>query len=304
MSTIATSSQSGRESGRASEAAGSRWRRPQLRPRSLGWFFGALFVTSVVLFPLYWMLVSSVTPVGDLLTEHLHLFPRTSHLEFGNYWKMFLSYPVGHWLLNSTLLTAGTVALSLVVSVPAGYALSRMGTGGATTAGLLLLLTRVIPGTLLVIPFFVMFAAMHLLNSLYGLILADTSIIVPFAAWLLKGFFDGIPREMDQAALVDGCNQWTAFVKIIAPLARPGIGATAIYSVVLAWSDYLFARTLLLDPSHWTITVGSTSLITDVNLNWNGLMAMGIVAVVPMVAAFVVLEPFLVSGMAAGSVVG
>lgn len=281
-----------------------RSRHPRLSPRGLGWFLVALVVTVIVLFPLYWMLVSSVTPVGDLLTVHPHIVPVWSHLELSNYPKTFHTYPVVHWLIDSSLLTAGAVALSLLVSVPAGYALSRMGTGGATTAGLLLLLTRVIPGTLLVIPFFVMFAAIHLLNSLYGLILADTSIIVPFAAWLLKGFFDGVPREMDQAALVDGCNQWTAFIKVIAPLAKPGIGATAIYSVILAWSDYLFARTLLLDPTHWTITVGSTSLISDLTVNWNGLMTMGVVSVAPMIVAFVVLEPFLVSGMAAGGVVG
>jgi multiple sugar transport system permease protein len=287
-------------------AAGTAWRSRGRRTarRCYGWLLIAILATIVLLFPLYWMAVTSVTPITDLLTLHPHIWPVLSHLELGNYSATFRTYPVLSWLANSALITVGTVALSLVVSVPAGYALSRMGARGATAAGLLMLVTRVIPGTLLVIPFFVMFSTLHLLNSLQGLVLADTSIIVPFAAWLLKGFFDSVPRELEQAAMVDGCSQWTAFVKVVVPLASPGIGATAIYAVILGWSDYLFSKTLLLDPTHWTITVGAASLISDLTVNWSGLMAMGVISVVPMIVAFVVLEPFLVSGMAAGSVVG
>jgi multiple sugar transport system permease protein len=284
--------------------AASWLRRSDLARRGYFWLFVAILVTIVLLFPLYWMAVTSVTPITDLLTLHPRVIPELSHLELGNYGATFRTYPVFSWLANSALITVGTVVLSLAVSVPAGYALSRMGSRGATTAGLLMLVTRVIPGTLLVIPFFVMFSDLHLLNSIYGLILADTSIIVPFAGWLLKGFFDSVPRDLEQAAMVDGCSQWTAFVKVVIPLASPGIGATAIYAVILGWSDYLFSKTLLLNPTHWTITVGAASLISDLTVNWSGLMAMGVISVVPMVVAFIVLEPFLVSGMAAGSVVG
>jgi|ERR1700678_447932 multiple sugar transport system permease protein len=275
-----------------------------LARRGYGWLLIAIVVTIVLLFPLYWMAVTSVTPIGNLLTLHPQIVPSLSHLQLGTYSATFRTYPVVSWLANSALITVGTVVLSLLVSVPAGYALSRMGARGATTAGLLMLLTRVIPGTLLLIPFFVMFSALHLLNTIQGLVLADTSIIVPFAAWLLKGFFDSVPRDLENAAMVDGCSQWTAFRKVVVPLARPGIGATAIYAVILGWSDYLFSKTLLLNPTHWTITVGAASLISDLTVNWSGLMAMGVISVVPMIIAFVVLEPFLVSGMAAGSVVG
>lgn len=286
----------------AAPAQRSRWSRRSRR--GYGWLLIAILVTIVLLFPLYWMAVTSVTPVTDLLTQHPHIIPQLSHLQFGNYSATFRTYPVLSWLGNSALITVGTVALSLLVSVPAGYSLSRMGKGGATSAGLLMLVTRVIPGTLLLIPFFVMFSTLHLLNSIQGLVLADTSIIVPFSAWLLKGFFDSVPHELEQAALVDGCSQWTAFVKVVVPLAGPGIGATAIYAVILGWSDYLFAKTLLINPTHWTITVGAASLVSDLTVNWSGLMAMGVISVVPMIVAFLVLEPFLVSGMAAGSVVG
>jgi multiple sugar transport system permease protein len=261
-------------------------------------------VAVVVLFPLYWMAVSSVTPVGSLLSTHLRIVPPLNHLLLNTYPTTFRQYPVFDWLMNSSLLTVGAVTLSLAASVPAGYALSRMGSGGGTAAGMLMLLTRVLPGTLLVIPFFVMFAELSLLNTLWGLILADTSFTVPFAAWILKGFFDSVPKELEDAAMVDGCGRFATFARVIVPLAKPGIGATAIYSVIMAWSDYLFARTLLLDPTHWTITVGATSLITAAEVDWNGLMVMGVVAVIPMFIAFVVLEPFLVSGLTAGAVVG
>jgi len=272
--------------------------------RKSGWLLVAVVVVMILLFPLYWMAVSSVTPIGNLFSTHLQLIPQLSDLRFGTFVNIFRQYPLFNWLLNSTLVTVGAVALSLASAVPAGFALSRIGPGGGTAAGLLMLLSRVVPGTLLVIPFFVMFEEVKLLNTLWGLIIADTSIIVPFAAWLLKGFFDSIPRELDDAAMVDGCNRWSTFARVIVPLSKPGIGAVAIYAVILAWSDYLFSLTLLLDPTHWTLTVGAASLITEHTVDWNSLMAMGVVAVVPMLVAFLFLEPFLVSGLTAGATVG
>lgn len=272
--------------------------------RRYGWFALALVVAVFLLFPIYWMVVSSIEPISTLLTRSPNLLPTGRSVSLSTYSSTFRQYPVATWLLDSAIVTIASVVLSLLVAVPAGYSLSRLRSRSASIAGMLMLLTRVIPGTLLVIPFFVMFSEVHLLNSLASLVIANASVIVPFAAWIMRGFFDAVPATLEEAARVDGCSYFAAFRRVILPLARPGIAATGVYAVILAWSDYLFARTLLLDPTHWTLTVGAVSLIGEQTVNWNGLMTMGVVAVIPMFAAFIVLEPFLVSGMTSGSVVG
>lgn len=271
------------------------------RDHSWRWLVLSVVLAVFVLFPLYWMLVSSVSSISSLFTTHLHLYP--DFKDISSFSDIFHNYPVGTWLWNSLVITAGSVALSILVSLPAGYSLSRMRTGG-DVAGVIMLFTRVIPGTLLVLPFFIMAAKVNLLNTQLSVIIANTSLIVPLAAWIMKGFFDKIPVEIEEAALMDGCGLWQTFLRISMPLVRPGIGATSIYAIVLAWSDYLFPKTLLLTPGNWTLSVGAVSLIGEHTVDWNGLMAMGVIGVVPMIVAFAILEPFLVSGLTAGSTVG
>lgn len=268
------------------------------RRRGWRWFVIAIGLSAILLFPLYWMLVSSVDSTSSLFTRHLNLLPTFSNI--GSYSEIFHNYAVGSWLWNSFVITLGSVALSILVSVPAGYSLSQMRIGG-DVAGVIMLFTRVIPGTLLVLPFFIMFTKVDLLDTPLAVIIANTSLIVPLAAWIMKGFFDKIPKEIEEAAYMDGCSMLQTFLRINVPLVKPGIGATTIYAAVLAWSDYLFPKSLLLTPGHWTLSVGTVSLIGEHTVDWNGLMAMGVIAVVPMVIAFSALEPFLVSGLTAGS---
>jgi multiple sugar transport system permease protein len=271
------------------------------RSRKWRWLTAAVIVTAALLFPLYWMLVSSVDSISTLFSTNLNLLP--TFADVGSYAEIFRNYQVGTWLGNSAIVTAGSVILSILVSVPAGYSLSRMKVGG-DVAGVIMLFTRVIPGTLLVLPFFIMFTRVNLLNTLPAVMIANTSLIVPLAAWIMKGFFDKVPVDIEEAASIDGCGLWQTFLFIAIPLVKPGIGATAIYAIVLAWSDYLFPKSLLLTPGHWTLSVGAVSLIGEHTVDWNGLMAMGVIGVLPMVIAFAVLEPFLVSGLTAGATVG
>ena len=158
-----------------------------------------------------------------------------------------------------------------------------------------------LPGSLIVIPFFIMASTFHLVDSLWALMLANAAVGVPFATWLLKGFFDGIPRELEQAAMIDGCSRLAAFAYVIVPLARPGLAACAIYLAILTWSDFVFARTLINDQARWTVTTGLVSLIGEHAIDWPVLMAAGVVTMIPMAVLFVVLEPFLVSGLTTGS---
>ena len=198
-------------------------------------------------------------------------------------------------------MTVGATTISLVISALAGYSLSRFRTRAQEFTGLTLLLTKMLPGSLIVIPFFIMATTFHLIDSLWALMLANAAVGVPFATWLLKGFFDGIPRDLEHAAMIDGCGHLTAFVYIIIPLARPGLAACAIYLAILSWSDFVFAKTLINDQARWTITTGMVSFIGEHGIEWSALMAAGVISMVPMIVLFLLLEPFLVSGMTSGS---
>jgi multiple sugar transport system permease protein len=265
------------------------------------WTLGVALLCLVFLFPFYWMLVTAVLPTSQVLAREPTLVPSLADISFRAFAVAFERKPLATWLTNSLLVTLGATTISLVISALAGYSLSRFRTRAQEITGLTLLLTKMLPGSLIVIPFFIMASTFHLIDSLWALMLANAAIGVPFATWLLKGFFDGIPRDLEHAAMIDGCGHLTAFLYIIIPLARPGLAACAIYLAILSWSDFVFARTLINDQAHWTITTGMVSFIGEHGIEWSALMAAGVISMVPMIVLFMLLEPFLVSGMTSGS---
>jgi len=212
--------------------------------------------------------------------------------------------PIFQWFANSAVVTASATVVSMFVSTLAGYSLSRFRTRGGLAMGYTLLLNRMLPGSLLVIPLYFMFAQARLINNPISLVIANVTHIVPFATWMMKGFFDSIPGELEESAMVDGCTRLQAMRKVILPLTLPGLAATGIYSAILAWSEFLFARTLMTDPARWTMTVGTVSFIGEHTVNWSSLMASGVISVAPLLLVFLFLEPYLVSGMTSGSVKG
>ena len=269
--------------------------------RSWWWTLAVCALCTVLLFPFYWMFVTAVLPTSQVLAREPMLVPALADMSFRAFATAFERKPLATWLGNSLLVTIGATAISLVIAALAGYSLSRFRTRAQELTGLTLLLTKMLPGSLIVIPFFIMATTFHLIDSLWALMLANAAVGVPFATWLLKGFFDGIPRDLEHAAMIDGCGHLTAFAYVIVPLARPGLAACAIYLAILSWSDFVFAKTLINDQQRWTITTGMVSFIGEHGIDWSALMAAGIISMVPMVVLFLLLEPFLVSGMTAGS---
>jgi len=267
----------------------------------LAWTVGVALLCLALLFPFYWMIVTAVLPTSQVLSREPTLVPALADVSFRAFAAAFERKPLATWLTNSLLVTVGATTLSLVIASLAGYSLSRFRTRAQELTGLTLLLTKMLPGSLIVIPFFIMATTFHLIDSLWALMLANAAVGVPFATWLLKGFFDGIPRDLEHAAMIDGCGHLTAFLYIIVPLARPGLAACAIYLAILTWSDFVFAKTLINDQAHWTITTGMVSFIGEHGIDWSALMAAGVISMVPMVVLFLLLEPFLVSGMTSGS---
>ncbi len=256
----------------------------------------------ILLFPVYWMVLTALLPTRILLSPTPPLVPPLTAISFDSFWRVFELRPVGTWLANSTIVTAGTVVASVVLATMAGYSLSRLASRFALAVGYSLFLVRLIPATLLVIPLFMMFGAIGLNNTLRSLVIANTVIIVPFAAWLMKSFFDSIPVELEEAAQADGCSRLRAFVSIVLPLARPGIGAVAIFSAILSWGEFTFARTLIQGDAGVTVTVGLVSFVGEYTADWGALMAAGLLSIGPMVLLFILLEPLLISGLTSGAV--
>jgi len=262
----------------------------------------AVVTVAVVLFPVYWIFVTSVLPSSLVLSRQPPLVPPLDSMSFAAYAEVLRRRPVLTWLMNSTIVVVGSVTLSLVISALAGYSLSRFQSPAQRVAGGTLLLSKMLPGSLIVIPFFVMFTTIKLIDSLFGLILANVAVGVPFATWMMKGFFDTLPRELEQAAAIDGCSPLQALWYVILPLAKPGLAACGIYLAIVAWSEFVFARTLVTQPNNWVVTVGLQSFVGEYLVDWPALMAAGVVSLLPMFFLFVLLEPFLVSGLTSGAV--
>lgn len=266
------------------------------------WFALAAVTVAFVLFPIYWMIVTSLLPSSIVLSRHPPLLPPLDHVSLDAFAGVFRRRPVLTWILNSTLVAVGSTIVSLVIATLAGYSLSRWQTRAQKVAGAALLLTKMLPGSLIVVPFFVMFTTAHLIDTRAALVAANVAVGVPFATWMMKGFFDTLPRELEQAAAIDGCTPLQALWYVILPLARPGLAACAIYLAIVAWSEFVFARTLVTKADLWTVTVGLQSFVGEYLVDWPALMAAGVVSLAPMLVLFLLLEPFLVSGLTSGAV--
>ena len=271
-------------------------------PRSLrriSLYAGVLIVCAVLFFPIYWVIVTALAS-GNLRSLPPTFWPSDPR------WDIFKAVndarPIVFWVWNSVQVACGAVALSMSVSVLAAYSLSRHSVRGGQALGLFILTAKMLPATLLVIPLFGIFRSMDLIGSKWSVILAHATLIVPFSTWMLKGYFDTIPRELEQAAMVDGCSPWGALFRVILPVSTPGLAATALYGFVLSWSDYVYARTFLTNAqSNWTVILGITTMKGEYISGWNEIAAASIIASIPVLIIYLFLERYLVGGLTAGA---
>ena len=270
------------------------------RRESLILYTVVIAVIIVLVFPLYWMFNTSLAPATQLRRfPPVFVQPEPT---FAAYAAIFTERPIGIWLRNSAAVAIASTALSMFVSVLAGYSISRIRARGSQAIGLFFLMSRMLPSTLIIIPLFVSFRQLQLIGDLRSLVLAHATFITPFAVWMLKGYFDTIPSELEDAALIDGCTPLSALLRVVLPLSAPGLAATTLYGFVLSWNDFVFARTFLVaNQDAWTVNVGVASLKGEYLTEWNEIMAGSLIAMLPIVLAYLFLERFLVSGLTAGS---
>ena len=264
-------------------------------------FVTALAVAALMLFPVYWMVLTSILPTALTLSREPPLVPPLGAVTFDAYVGVFLRKPMLTWLFNSVTVTGATMLLTITVSAMAGYSLSRYRTAAQQGAGFALLASKMLPPALIVIPFFILFSLTGLIETRTGLVLALSASATPFAAWMLKGFFDAVPRELEQAAMIDGCNEAQAFWHVVLPIVKPGLAAVAAYVAIVTWADLILARTLMSRPENWLVTVGLQSFTGEYLVDWAALMAAATISLAPVMILFFVLEPFLAKGMTQGA---
>jgi arabinogalactan oligomer/maltooligosaccharide transport system permease protein len=210
----------------------------------------------------------------------------------------------GQQLLNSVIVSVATTVLGIFLACTAGYAFSRFRFPGRREGLMMFLVSQMFPGTMMLIPLYVILDAVGLLNQLAGLILVYSTTAIPFCVWMLKGYFDTIPKELEESAIIDGASQFTIFWRIILPLARPAIAVTALFSFMTAWNEFILATTFMNSEDAYTLPVTLQSYVGAYSTQWGYFAAGAILVSIPVVALFFSLQKYLVGGLTAGSVKG
>ena len=253
---------------------------------------------AIMLFPLYWMVNVSLTPRGDLQRTPPELFP-TSVTLAGYRRAIADQLP---FLGTSLLVAIGTVVLTIAIAAPAAYALAKLNPRGGSMITFVLLVAQMIPGIIMATGFYAIYADLGLLNTLPGLILADSTLAVPFGILVMRAFMIGIPAELLQAAEVDGAGSIRSFISIVLPLSRNAVVTVSLFAFLFAWSDFLFAVILTSQGGPQPFTLGIYQYISNYSKDWNAIMATAVIASVPATVLITLAQRYIAAGVTAGAV--
>jgi len=274
-----------------------------MKKKSFYRFISYLIIVIVCLFniiPFVWMISTSLKTDKEAYSIPPTFLPQQPTIESYNQIIIWTSFP--RYFLNSIIISLGTALLSTFIGSLAGYGFSRFRFRGRTTFIGIILASQMLPGILLVGPYFKMLVKAGLYNTYIGLIFAFTTITLPFSTWMLTGFIDTVPEELDQAAKVDGCSTLGAYFRIVLPVITPGMVATIIFAFLLAWGDLLWVLVLTSGESMATVTLGLSRLVTQFRIIWPQLMAGSVIAAFPPLVLYMLLQNYLVKGLTAGAI--
>ncbi len=278
-------------------------RRRRARPAAPGlvgtYLLAGLFAAGAA-FPLYWMVVAALQPGRELLTYPPRLLPRLG--ELGVFGRLFATQPMLLWIGNTVLVAAGVALISVGLAVLAAYALSRFRFPGRTGIQFVLLLTQMLPSTVLIVPLFILFRQLNMLNTRTAIVLAQAALVAPIAVWIIKAFMDTIPGEIEEAALIDGCSRVAVLWRITLPLAIPSVVASFAMSFFEAWNVFVYALTFAPDRELWVSAVGLASWIGELTTPVEIMMSGAVVFTLPSVVVFLALQQRLVGGLSAGAI--
>jgi ABC-type glycerol-3-phosphate transport system permease component len=275
--------------------------RAKTLPRRLGLYVAALVIAVYSAFPIYWMVVSSLREPTELLTN-VSLIPNVLSLESYRNLLELTDYP--RHFMNSVIVAVVAVLVTMVFSVMIAYAVTRQRIRGKKVIVGAMLYAYMFPPLLIAIPIFTILARLGLSDTLTGLIASHLTLTLPLGVWFLWGFFKNMPFELEEAAMVDGCTRLGAFLRVVLPLALPGLITVAIFSFLLSWTDYTFALVMIGSDANKTLPVGLASMVGSFDLRWGEIMAGSTLIALPLFAAFALMSQYFIQGLGAGAVKG
>jgi ABC-type glycerol-3-phosphate transport system permease component len=270
--------------------------------RRLGLYAGAVLLVLVGAFPLFWMLSTSLKPSGEIFATPPRMIPTRPTLD--NFARLFTETSFLTYFRNSATVSVMAVLLTLTVSSLGAYGLTRFSFRGRDKVAGLILTTYMFAPVMIIIPFYILVKQLGIVNTHLALVLSYTTFCLPFCLWLLRAFFQSIPLELEEAALVDGAGRGRAVWYVVLPLALPGLIATAIFTFILAYNDFLFSMVLITSEELKTLPVGVNDLFNATIVDWGMIMAAGVMITAPAVIFFAAVQRYLVQGWGAGGVKG
>lgn len=267
----------------------------------LRWSTGLVLVL-IVLGPIYWIVSSSFKNPREIIQAPPSLWPQEFYL--GNYSQLFGNTPYPTYLANSILVAVLTMIVTATVATLAGYSMYRLRVPGSAWLARGVLLSYMVPGTLLLVPIYTSFAATRLVDTLLSLVIINVAFTTPLCVWLLRGFFDAIPRELDEAAAADGAGPLTILWRVDLPLLLPGLGTICLYAFIFSWTEFVFASQLIVSDGLKTLPVGLSAIMGQYNVHWGLLMAGASMTMLPAVLVFAAVGRYFVRGLTAGAVHG
>jgi len=264
----------------------------------------SVIILCILLFPLFWMLSTSLKTEREIFQIPPTLWPTelntksySAQIELGDF-NMFRSFG------NSFVISLGAMVISVLLAVPAAHGIAKYNFKGRKTTLMSFLITQMLPVSVLLTPMFIMFKNMNIYNTQFAAILANATYGIPFSVLILQNYFAAIPKEMEEAAYIDGCNRFTGFTKILIPISKQGVVVCAIFSFLYAWGDLAYGMTLILDQKTRPITAGIFNFMGQYGTKWSYLCAFGIVTIIPVILIFICMQKYIVSGMTSGAVKG
>lgn len=275
-----------------------------------------ILICLIALYPIFWVLALAFSGTQNIGLADLPAHPRfLDHIRaatpvpetfsMSNFTGVLTGQPFGTWMLNSLIVAALTTLVGVALACSTGYAFSRFRFKGRNVGMTMFLVTQMFPGTLMLIPLYVIIVDwLNLDNSIWALVLVYSVTAIPFCVWMLKGYFDSIPMEIEESAIMDGCSPARIFFQIVLPLARPAIAVTALFSFMTAWNEFILAATFMDDETRYTAPVGLRFFVSEFSSQWGYFAAGSLMVSLPVVVLFLLLQKFLVSGLTAGGVKG
>lgn len=273
----------------------------------VAYLIGLFLAMLIICLPGFWIVLSSLRPTVEIMAKPPIWIPR--ELSLDAYRAMFGGVgqggiPVWDYFRNSLVISVTSTAIALIIGMSGGYAFARFRFRGKSAAFLGLMLTRAVPGVALSLPLFMVYSRIGIIDTHFGLILTYVALNVPFTIWLIDGFFRQVPKDLAEAAQIDGCTRWQAFWKVEFPLAGPGIASAGIFAFLTCWNEYALASQLTRSVDSKTLPVGLLDYTSEFTIDWRGMCALAVVMIVPALALTFIIQKHLVSGLTFGAVKG